>query len=244
MAPRPSLRRAATAPSGGTCRSCGHYDSCRGGCMAAKFFTGLPLDGPDPECVLGHGQRPSRGRRPRRPAVATTRAARRAPVTLLPRRPERACDESPLTLRSRPRSPWPDPCPSSPTRWRVGTPAPPLRGSCSARTSPTWVGRGLSERHVAYYRVRAEGGAGIVVTETASVHPSDWPYERAPLAENCHRAGAEVADACHGHGTLVLAGLGTLRRPRVQRLLAVGDVGAVGRGRRGQSRDAGGHGRC
>jgi len=23
--------------------------------MAAKFFTGLPLDGPDPECVLGHG---------------------------------------------------------------------------------------------------------------------------------------------------------------------------------------------
>jgi mycofactocin biosynthetic radical S-adenosylmethionine protein MftC len=26
-----------------------------GGCMAAKFFTGLPLDGPDPECVQGHG---------------------------------------------------------------------------------------------------------------------------------------------------------------------------------------------
>jgi hypothetical protein len=23
--------------------------------MAAKFFTGLPLDGPDPECVSGHG---------------------------------------------------------------------------------------------------------------------------------------------------------------------------------------------
>jgi hypothetical protein len=22
--------------------------------MAAKFFTGLPLDGPDPECVNGH----------------------------------------------------------------------------------------------------------------------------------------------------------------------------------------------
>ena len=33
------------------------YDSCRGGCMAAKFFTGLPLDGPDPECVKGHGER-------------------------------------------------------------------------------------------------------------------------------------------------------------------------------------------
>lgn len=25
--------------------------------MAAKFFTGLPLDGPDPECVTGHGER-------------------------------------------------------------------------------------------------------------------------------------------------------------------------------------------
>ena len=24
--------------------------------MAAKFFTGLPLDGPDPECVFGHGE--------------------------------------------------------------------------------------------------------------------------------------------------------------------------------------------
>jgi len=43
--------------SAGACQSCGHFDSCRGGCMAAKFFTGLPLDGPDPECVLGHGER-------------------------------------------------------------------------------------------------------------------------------------------------------------------------------------------
>jgi hypothetical protein len=23
--------------------------------MAAKFFTGLPMDAPDPECVRGHG---------------------------------------------------------------------------------------------------------------------------------------------------------------------------------------------
>jgi mycofactocin radical SAM maturase len=41
--------------SGGACRSCGFFDSCRGGCMAAKFFTGLPLDGPDPECARGLG---------------------------------------------------------------------------------------------------------------------------------------------------------------------------------------------
>jgi mycofactocin biosynthetic radical S-adenosylmethionine protein MftC len=48
------LRRPASA---GACASCGSYDACQGGCMAAKFFTGLPLDGPDPECVYGHGER-------------------------------------------------------------------------------------------------------------------------------------------------------------------------------------------
>jgi mycofactocin biosynthetic radical S-adenosylmethionine protein MftC len=43
--------------SAGACASCGNYDSCQGGCMAAKFFTGLPLDGPDPECVTGYGEK-------------------------------------------------------------------------------------------------------------------------------------------------------------------------------------------
>ncbi len=41
--------------SAGACSSCGQFDACQGGCMAAKFFTGIPLDGPDPECVTGHG---------------------------------------------------------------------------------------------------------------------------------------------------------------------------------------------
>jgi mycofactocin biosynthetic radical S-adenosylmethionine protein MftC len=40
--------------SPGACASCGSFDACQGGCMAAKFFTGLPLDGPDPECVWGN----------------------------------------------------------------------------------------------------------------------------------------------------------------------------------------------
>jgi len=40
----------------GACASCGQFDACQGGCMAAKFFTGLPLDGPDPECVGGEGE--------------------------------------------------------------------------------------------------------------------------------------------------------------------------------------------
>jgi mycofactocin radical SAM maturase len=42
--------------TGGACASCSFFDTCRGGCMAAKFFTGLPLDGPDPECVQGYGE--------------------------------------------------------------------------------------------------------------------------------------------------------------------------------------------
>ncbi|MFD8813475.1 mycofactocin radical SAM maturase, partial [Streptomyces sp. NPDC059627] len=43
------LFRGLRAPqSGGACASCRFFDTCKGGCMAAKFFTGLPLDGPDP----------------------------------------------------------------------------------------------------------------------------------------------------------------------------------------------------
>jgi len=42
--------------SAGACASCGQFDACQGGCMAAKFFTGIPLDGPDPECVTGDGE--------------------------------------------------------------------------------------------------------------------------------------------------------------------------------------------
>jgi mycofactocin biosynthetic radical S-adenosylmethionine protein MftC len=53
----PLLRRLREPATAGACASCGMFDACQGGCMAAKFFTGLPLDGPDPECVLGHGQR-------------------------------------------------------------------------------------------------------------------------------------------------------------------------------------------
>jgi mycofactocin system FadH/OYE family oxidoreductase 1 len=66
-------------------------------------------------------------------------------------------------------------------------------------------GRRFSDRHAAYYGRRAAGGAGLVVTEVASVHGSDWPYERAPLA--AHGWG-DVLAACRPHGALVLAGLG------------------------------------
>ncbi|GEL17044.1 oxidoreductase [Pseudonocardia asaccharolytica DSM 44247 = NBRC 16224] len=68
--------------------------------------------------------------------------------------------------------------------------------------------RAFSARHVAYYARRAAGGAGVIVTEIASVHESDWPYERAPLATDAGSGWAEIVRACRPHGALVLAGLG------------------------------------
>ncbi|WP_327116774.1 mycofactocin radical SAM maturase [Nocardia sp. NBC_01730] len=84
--------------SAGACTSCSAFDSCRGGCMAAKFFTGLPLAGPDPECVRGHGETAlavaGRGPAPR-PSQDHSRRGR--PVVIgMPQVPARACDESPL----------------------------------------------------------------------------------------------------------------------------------------------------
>ena len=67
--------------------------------------------------------------------------------------------------------------------------------------------RRFTDAHVAYYERRARGGAGIIVTEGASVHPLDWPYERAPLAERCGDGWRRISDACHAHGALVLASL-------------------------------------
>jgi mycofactocin radical SAM maturase len=93
--------------TGGACQSCSAYDSCRGGCMAAKFFTGLPLDGPDPECVKGFGEAAlsAVSDSPPKPSLDHSHRGRKAkavPVTIGwgPQQersaPDRACDESPL----------------------------------------------------------------------------------------------------------------------------------------------------
>ena len=80
--------------SAGACASCGSYDACQGGCMAAKFFTALPLDGPDPECVKGHGESAL--------AAAGTRAAPRP--TPDHSRPVRIGTKPPIPVRVSPRS--------------------------------------------------------------------------------------------------------------------------------------------
>ncbi len=90
--------------SGGACASCDAYDACRGGCMAAKFFTGLPLDGPDPECVKGFGElalsKVEPGTAPRTTVDHSHKGGVRGGPVLVPlslRRPDKPCDESPVS---------------------------------------------------------------------------------------------------------------------------------------------------
>jgi hypothetical protein len=87
--------------------------------MAAKFFTGLPLDGPDPECVRGHGEpalAAAGATAPPRPSGDHSHQARPVPVSIgrrppadaggahpadgsgisARRPPTHACDEHPL----------------------------------------------------------------------------------------------------------------------------------------------------
>ena len=89
--------------TGGACSKCNHYDSCRGGCMAAKFFTGLPMDGPDPECVIGNGELAlaAAGEIPKSSVDHSRTGQRRTPrapvpLTLMVRPPAKICDENPL----------------------------------------------------------------------------------------------------------------------------------------------------
>ncbi|KRA31322.1 MULTISPECIES: mycofactocin radical SAM maturase [unclassified Nocardioides] len=87
--------------TGGACSGCSAFDTCRGGCMAAKFFTGLPLDGPDPECVKGHADELNAAER-ERPGSSQDHShkspVRNAPVPLelTPTRLSSPCDENPL----------------------------------------------------------------------------------------------------------------------------------------------------
>jgi 2,4-dienoyl-CoA reductase (NADPH2) len=67
--------------------------------------------------------------------------------------------------------------------------------------------REFTESHRAFYEARARGGAGVIVFEGASVHESDWPYERAPLASKCESSWQMLAATVHTHGALAIASL-------------------------------------
>ncbi len=66
-----------------------------------------------------------------------------------------------------------------------------------------------SEQHAAYYAERAAGGAGLIITEEHSTHPTDWPYEK--LIHGFRREVIEgyrrMTDAVHLHGTPIFAQL-------------------------------------
>ncbi|KUN80785.1 mycofactocin radical SAM maturase [Streptomyces griseoruber] len=101
----PLFHRLRAPQSGGACASCSFHDTCKGGCMAAKFFTGLPLDGPDPECVRGLGEellarRPADRTHLPRPGADHSRPVL---VPLTRRPPVSACDENPLAGSRPPR---------------------------------------------------------------------------------------------------------------------------------------------
>ena len=92
----PLFRELREPQSAGACGSCGHYDACRGGCMAAKFFTGLPLDGPDPECVEGYGTPALALERDKPKPSADHSRGKPIMLTLSTRPPAKPCNESPI----------------------------------------------------------------------------------------------------------------------------------------------------
>src|SRR5258707_11616551 len=64
-------------------------------------------------------------------------------------------------------------------------------------------------QHAAYYAARAAGGAGLIITEEHSTHPTDWPYEK---LIHGFRPGVipgyqRITRAVHAHGVPILAPL-------------------------------------
>jgi len=64
-----------------------------------------------------------------------------------------------------------------------------------------------TEQHAAYYAARAAGGAGLIITEEHSTHPTDWPYEK--LIHGFHRdvipGYRAITEAVHRHRVPVFA---------------------------------------
>ncbi len=64
-----------------------------------------------------------------------------------------------------------------------------------------------TEQHAAYYGARAAGGAGLIITEEHSTHPTDWPYEK--LIHGFHRdvipGYRRITDEVHRHGVPIFA---------------------------------------
>lgn len=64
-----------------------------------------------------------------------------------------------------------------------------------------------SDRHGYYYRERARGGAGLIITEEHSVHPTDHPYEKLIHAFNSNVIPGyrRMTEMVHAEGVPILA---------------------------------------
>ena len=64
-----------------------------------------------------------------------------------------------------------------------------------------------TDQHAAYYGARAAGGAGLIITEEHSTHPTDWPYEK--LIHGFHRdvipGYRRITEAVHRHRVPIFA---------------------------------------
>ena len=78
---------------------------------------------------------------------------------------------------------------------------------------PTNFGKGnrFTRQHLAYYRARSQGGAGMIVTEALTVHPLDWPYEHIPFGHGDAIVSSleEVAETVRGAKSSTESGPGS-----------------------------------
>ena len=76
------------------------------------------------------------------------------------------------------------------------------------RTNFAHKGR-LSDRHMAYYRRRAEGGCGLIILGEFSIHPNDRPWEAMIEAYGSHAVDdfRRLTHAIHEYDTPVFAQL-------------------------------------
>ncbi len=110
-----------------------------------------------------------------------------------------------------------------------------------------------TEQHAAYYAARAAGGAGLIITEEHSTHPTDWPYEKLIHGFNPEVVPGyrRITEAVHAHDVPILAQInhnGGQASSMYSRLPGVGSEpgarsalprGAQGRGARRDRRDRG-----
>jgi 2,4-dienoyl-CoA reductase (NADPH2) len=64
-----------------------------------------------------------------------------------------------------------------------------------------------TDQHASYYAARAAGGAGLIITEEHSTHPTDWPYEKLIHGFNPAVVGGyrRITDAVHAHDVPIFA---------------------------------------